>query len=442
MRNRIKFSMGWMFLLIVILMVGCSSQNSNTDKSGNTDKNNSSGEKQSEEVKISFWHIHSDGPMKEVMTNLIKEFEEKNPNIKVEELGINFFDYFTKLPTAMAGGSGPDLALNDTSTLPARAQSGAILDISSFIEKDNFNLEDFFPVLVDKMKYENGVYGLPSDTDVRVLYYNKEHFREAGLDPEKPPTNWKELEEYSEKLTVWKSDNMLERIGFSPSIGNLHLHTLSWANGGEFWDEDGNPTFTNPKNVEALEWIKTIHDKYGKKAMAAFKSQADALEFSPFIAEKASMIVDVNNLYQDIKRYNPDLDFGVAAIPFNEKSVTWSAGFDYELTDNKDERKAEAAWELLKYLTSPEVQVRIHEESGSMVSNMQAAMDPKFMEDPIWEVMIEQMDVARFIEFVEELPSWHGTVDAAEEAVINSNVDPIKALEDAQKVAENAVKNH
>src|SRR5690625_421854 len=437
----ISLLLGFLFGLIVNF--GCSSDG---DTSGNKDSNkNSDGQASEEQVEISFWHIHSDGPLKDMMTELVAEFEDEHPNIKVDELGTNFFDYFTKLSTAMAGGTGPDLALNDTTTVPVRAEAGSILNIDSFIEEDeDFNIDDFYPVLVDKMKYDGSLYGLPSDTDVRVLYYNKDHFEEVGLDPESPPTNWDELREYAEKLTVWESDDLVERMGFSAETGisDLHFHTLAWSNGGDFWDEDGNPTFTREENLEALQWMKDLNDYYGDKAVSAFNSQASALDYNPFIDGKTSMAVEVNNMYQDINRYAPDLNFGVAAIPYQTEPVTWSAGFDYEMIDNNDDEKAAATWELLKFLTSKEAQIKIHEESGSLVSNMTAAEAPEFMEDPIWATMVEQMEHARFIDFIEALPEWHSTSRGAEEAVLSANEDPAKALEDAQKIAEDAVKNH
>lgn len=292
------------------------------------------------------------------------------------------------------------------------------------------------------MEYEGSMYGLPSDTDVRVLFYNKDHFSEVGLDPESPPTNWDELEEYAEKLTEWDSNGLLKRMGFSPTVGNFHFHTLAWTNGGEFWDDEGNPTFMKQENIEALQWMENMKEMYGDAAISAFNSEANALEYSPFIDEKVSMVVDVNNLYQDIKRYNPELNFGVAPIPYQTEPVTWSAGFDYEITNNHDESKAEAAWELLKYLTSAETQIRIHEEWGSLVSNENAAKASQFMENPIWALIVEQMDHARFIEYIPALPAWHSTTGAAEEAVMNADVDPVEALEDAQEVAKRAVESH
>ncbi|GIQ61857.1 ABC transporter substrate-binding protein [Paenibacillus cisolokensis] len=441
-------------ILILTLLAGCSggagedtgntaqSPATNDSGSGQTNNGDAQPEPGNDPVTISFWHIHSDGDMKDTMTELLADFMKQHPDITVNELGINFWDYWTKLSTAMAGGSGPDLAMNDTSTLQTRAESGAILNLNEFIQRDSFNTEDFFPVLIDKMKYNDGIYGLPSDTDVRVLYYNKTAFREANLDPEKPPANWDELAEYAEKLTVLNDSNLIERIGFSPALGNIHLWMLAWANGGDFWDDEGKPTYDRPENLEALQWMKTVQDKYGVKAMSAFNSQASALQHSPFIAGKAAMIVDVNNLYTDIKKYAPDLDFGVAPIPYTKQPATWSAGFDYEIVNNHDDKRAAAAWELLKYLTSPEVQKKIHQVSGSLVSNMKAAKAPEFMADPVWEMIVGQMEHSRFIEYIPASPSWHAELDQVVQSVLNSGVDPQKALQDAQKNAETKLKNY
>lgn len=451
MNKKKSFILTLAFTLLISLLAACSGGGDNggnasqapspsaSSPSGSSSASPSAGD---EPVTISYWHIHTDGPMKTLTDELLKDFQDKHPNIKVEQLGINFFDYWTKLSTAMAGGTGPDLALNDTSTVPSRAKTGAILSIDEFIKRDGINLDDYFPVLVDKMKYEGKMYGMPNDTDVRVLYYNKKMFQDAGLDPNKPPINWDELEQYADKLTKWNDKKMLDVIGFSPALGNLHLWTLAWTNGGDFWDDQGNPTFNKPENIETLEWEKKIQDKYGVKAMSAFNSQASALGFSPFIAGKAAMIVDVNNLYQEIKTRAPDLDFGVAPIPYKKTPASWSAGFSLELVNNKDDKRAAAAWELMKYLTSAEVQAKIHEVSGSLVSNMKAAQDPKFIADPNWKMIVDQMQHSRFIEYIDAMPSWHGKLDPVEQAVLNSGKDPKEFLDGAQKDAENAVANY
>jgi|GEM_PF-2335573 len=425
---------------------GATNDTSTEDVDANdTDDNVDAGENgdttSEEDITIDFWHIYSDGPMAELIPELIEEFEADNQHITVDHLGTNFWDYFTRLNTAVAGGVGPDLAMNDTTTLTVRAQNNVIVNIDDFINEDDFNTDDFYPILMEMMEYEGSYYGLASDTDVRVLYYNRAHFEEAGLDPDSPPTNWEEWEEYTEALTIIDDNGLVEQMGFSAEIGisNMSLHTLGWTNGGDWWDEEGKPTFTEPENVEALEFMERINNIYGENAMSAFRSQASALDYNPFIAETVSMVVETNNLLQDIERYNPDMDYGIATIPYNVEPVTYSAGFNYEIIDNDDDASARAAWEFMKFLTSEDVQLRIHNELGNLVSNINAAESEELMQNENWVSIVEEMEHARFIEFINELPTWNSTLNSAEEAVLQSNVSPEDALQEAQEIAEDAV---
>ncbi|RAP74062.1 ABC transporter substrate-binding protein [Paenibacillus montanisoli] len=413
-----------------------------TSTNSGTDTEPAAEPEKKEPVEIDFWHVYSEGPMKDLYEKLIADFQKEHDYITVKSLGVSFWDYWTKLSTAVAGGSGPDLALNDTSTALNRAKSGVILNLDSYIQRDGIKLEDYFPVLVDRVKYNGSMYAMPNDTDVRLLFYNKAAFREVGLDPEKPPTNWDELEQYADKLTIVNEDKMLDRVGFSPTMGNLNFWTLAWTNGGDFWDDSLKPTYNKPENVETLQWMAKIQGKYGSKALQAFNTQNGALQMSPFIAGRVAMIVDVNNLYGDIKRNKPDMEFGVAPIPFQKQNASWSAGFDLEIIDNKDQAQADAAWELMKYLTSVDVQKQIHRESGSLVSNMLAAKDAEFISDPVWKMVVDQMDSSRFIEYVEGSPSWHASLSPKIDEVLQGKKDAQAALDEAQQAIEKELENY
>lgn len=433
----------FVFLLFAVILSGCSGQTNsgngtsdpNSDSSGNTDGQSPA------PVTIQFWHIYSDGPSKDLYDRLLADFEEQHKHISVQSLGISFWDYGTKLSTAIAGGSGPDLALNTTQDAQSRGKSGVIVNLDEYIQRDNINMDNYFPILTERVQYNGSVYAMPHDTDVRVLFYNKEAFREAGLDPEKPPQTWEELESYAEKLTKWNDKNMLEQIGFSPTMGNSHLWTLAWGNGGDFWDDDLNPTWDTPQNLETLKWMISIQEKYGKRALTAFNTESGALGYSPFIAGKIAMIIETDTKVADIAHYNPDLDYGVAPIPYPKEPTSWSAGWDLEIIDNKSKEKADAAWELMKYLTSEEVQKLIHKELGAMVSNRLVATDPEFMADPVWALIVEQMEHSKFIEYVEASPAWHTVLHQAIEPALTGDVEPEAALKQAQQLIETEIKN-
>src|SRR5690606_28704732 len=150
-----------------------------------------------------------------------------------------------------------------------------------------------------------------------------------------------------------------------------------------------------------LQWMADVQAKYGQRAFTAFQSQTGALGFNPFIGEKVAMIVDNNTLYGDILRNNPDLEFGVAPIPSQKSPASWSAGFSLEIIDNKNEARADAAWELMKYLLDKDVQIKMHKVSRGLYSNIAAVSDAQFMSDPVWKTMVDIMDHTRFREYVQ-----------------------------------------
>lgn len=441
-------------VLIVVLVIGlaaCAKKEAGTSDANSQQKAQNQNQDQSQgqttgvqsqqPVTIEFWHIWSDGASKELAAKIVSDFEASHPNIKVKELGISFWDYWTKLSTAVAGGSGPDVSFNDINNVPARAKAGSIIKLDDYINRDGFNMDQFFPILVDAVKYNGSVYALPLDTDVRVLYYNKAAFKEVGLDPNKPPTNWQELEEYADKLTKWNSKKLLDRIGFSPNMGNLGFWTLAWSNGGDFFDQNGKPTVNAPENIETLQWMLKFQQKYGVKALQAFNTEAGALGYSPFIAGKVAMIVDNNSLYSQIKQYAPNLEFGVAPIPYNKQPVSWSNGFTLEIVDNKNKEKADAAWEFIKYLTGKDVQMQLATKLSDFCANKDVAQDPSLMSDPVWATFVDQMKVSRFREFIEAAPTWFSTVQGEVDNCLNGTKTPQQALDDAQKALENEIAN-
>lgn len=423
---------------IALLLAACGDNEDTVEDTGtNTDTT-----AELEDVEIDFWHMYTDGPMaEEVLPEVIAAFEDDNPHIKVNHLGTNFFDYWTKLNTAIAGQVAPDLAMNDSSTVASRASNGILVPLNQYIEADDFDTSVYYPVLMDAMEFEGDYYGIANDTDVRVLYWNKDHFEEAGLDPDTPPANWEELIEFTELLTKRNDDGNIQQMGFTPDmwLSNIQVHTLAWTNGGEFWDEDLNPTFMEPENLEAVEFIKHFQDFYGVEDMSAFRSEAGVMDHGPFVEGRLSMVMDVGNLTRTILREAPDMNYGIATLPHAGEPVTYSAGFNYEIIDNGDENKARASWEFLKYITSEDVQKRFVEETGSLSSNRLAAEADEFMKDENWAAIVAQMEHARFIEFIPEHPNWNGSLVTVQEAVLSDGVPVEEAMQEAQDQAEQAV---
>lgn len=396
-----------------------------------------------EPVTIDYWHIFPDGdPYKAYFTGLVDEFEKQNSYITVKELGVSFWDYWGKVTTAVAAGTPPDVYFNGIADVPTRAKAGTIVKMDDFIAKYGFKTEEIYANALEACKYNGSIYAMPFDMDVRILYYNKAHFRDAGLDPEKPPVTWDEVEQYADKLTKMKG-NLIEQAGFVPpystSVGNFNYVTLAWTFGADLM-KDGKPVVNTPEAKEALEWNKKMMEKYGKKSMMGFiTSNSAGNDKDPFIMGKVSMYVTNEGLYSQIKQYNPSLEFGTAVLPYKKVQTSFSSGFSLEIGDNKDANRADAAWKLVSYFMSKEVQKDFNKNVGWSMCNMLAMDDPEITADPVWKTVGEQMKTSKMVEFVEACPRWGDLINPEVLAYIDGTKNADEALATAQKAIEDAI---
>lgn len=392
-----------------------------------------------EPVTIDYWHIFPDGdPYKEYFTGLVKEFEKQNPYITVKELGVSFWDYWGKVTTAIAAGTPPDVFWNGLADVPTRAKAGSILKLDDYIAKYGFDLNEIYPGALESCKFNGGIYAMPFDVDVRFLYYNKAHFREAGLDPEKPPVTWDEVEQYADKLTKIEG-NVIKQAGFVPpystTIGNFNYMMLAWTFGADLM-KNGVPEVNTPEAKEALEWFKKMMEKYGKKSMQGFITANGAgNDQDPFITGKVSMYITNEGLYSQIKQYNPSLEYGTALMPYKKVQTSFSSGFSLELGDNKDANRADAGFKLIAYFMSKEVQKSFNKNVGWSMCNKLAMEDPEVTSDPVWKTVSEQMKTSRTIEYVEGCPRWFDLVNPEALAF----VDGAKSADDALAAAQKAI---
>jgi multiple sugar transport system substrate-binding protein len=395
---------------------------------------------------ISFWHIFPEGDQTfELFDGMVNSFNEAEPGIQVEHMGISFWDYWTKLTTSVAGGTGPDIAFNTAENVKMRIDAGTIVNLSQYFDRDGIDTSRYVESQLAYMSDESGtLYAFPYGSPVRVLYYDRDMFAAAGLDPEEPPRNWNELEAYAEELTTFKDGNrdLIDVIGFDPAMGNFYFWTLAWTNGGRFFDDDLNPTINTPRNLEALEWMVKMHRKYGTRAMQAFESQNASLKIDPFIAGKAAMIVHNEGLYAQVKQYAPEKNIGVAPIPYQRERASWSSGFTLEISDKGDKALADAAWEFFWKLISPEGEKAFYEKTGWIMSDKTLLNDPLVKNDPILAAILAEAPYARNRVYVKEVQAWHVVMSPAIEAALLGEKSPQEALAEAQKLVEDAIANY
>jgi len=363
-------------------------------------------EQRRDRVRLRVWGFPEDVEYRGVQA-AAREFERRHPSIEIAfgtPGGRGGMDP-QKLMTAIAGGAPPDVMYQNRFAVSGWAARGAFMPLDDLIERDAIDLSDFYPACLNEASYRGNIYAIPYDTDCRALYYNIKLFREAGLDPDRPPRTWDELLEYGEKLTRRDARGRLQTIGFIPNYGNSWLYFYGWQKGGRFMSEDGRTcTLNDPKIVEALEWMTYAYDRMGgrREVVSAFESgfAAGGTPADPFFMEQVAMKIDGNWMLSFVARYKPELDFGVAPAPVPEGRpfITWSGGFSLVIPVGVEHR--EGAWEFIKWMTSLEA-ARIH-----------ATAVKRFNEERGIPMCIPRMRARRsvnariFEEFVPDIPKF------------------------------------
>lgn len=321
------------------------------------DSNAPAGEKKTGVTEITFWHNWSTGPSGESITKSVEAFNNSHPTIKVKPVYVSADggdSVTSKLLTAVAGGNPPDVML--ASRYGVAEYMDAVTLLNDRAKKDGITESEFYKWAWDESVYDGKLLGLPYDGTARALYYNKDHFKEAGLDPEKPPTTIAELEEAAKKLTK-KEGGKTTRFGLIPWYAEGWLYSWGWSFGGSFLDSTGKVTANDPSIVKALEWETNYAKQLGLQDVTSFTSSAGSDANNPFITGQLSMMVNGNWMISQIAQYNPKLNYGITYIPTpTGKDFTTFVG-GRVLIIPKGAKNEDAAWEFVKWMcTSEEAQ--------------------------------------------------------------------------------------
>ncbi len=282
---------------------------------------------------IVFWHTLPRDPDKSSIEEIVKQFEKENPDIKVKIVVVPAGETdSSKILTAVAGGTAPDLFYVDRFTVPQRAAQGVLEPIDDILKSLGVDIEkmknEFYDFAIEETLFMEKMYALPFDTDVRILLYNKKLLERAGL--KQPPKNVYDMIKVAEKLTVEGKKGKYETVGFIPWFAQGWPYTWIYAFEGKIFDEKtGKFIFaTDPGVLEAYRWQKQWADRFGYDALNAFGSMMIG-DLTPFTAGKLAMIVDGNWTISGLRLFSPkDFQYEISGIPTKSgKPVTWAGGW-------------------------------------------------------------------------------------------------------------------
>lgn len=356
-----------------------------------------------EAVKLLVWHTMGGGTPLEGFEALLAEYSDINPQIDFEltmvpgssEVG----PYQEKITSAIAGGTPPDLL--HMNFPPQFGEAGMLIALNDYADvTPGFDADDYFEGAWYRNTWRDKIWGLPVLVDCRALWWNKDIFEEVGLDPEVPPTTWAELEQMALKCNTVSADGDIERIGYIPTYGNDHFYGWNFCNGGELLEEKPDKdyvTFNDDIGVETLTWMVRLTDSNGGiDAISTFRegflSGADA---PFFIGNVAMMINGVWNL-DEVKRYAPDLRFGLATEPIGPsgtKSATLIGGYNWSIP--KGATHPDETWDFLHWFSSRDQQIKWCGPQRALPSRKSAMDAPYIQEDEDLLFFFKNLDNGR-----------------------------------------------
>ena len=267
-------------------------------------------------IKIEYWEKWT-GFEGEEMQKVIDKFNQSQSRIWVEKRPISRIEQ--RFLVSVAGKNPPDLAGLQAFMIPNFAEKGALKSLDELASEFNIKKEDYLSVFWDMGVYQNKLYALPTTPATLALHYNKRLFREAGLDPDKPPQTLDELDSMAEKLTRYNNKGKIKTIGFTPSYPGWWLWAWGFWFGGRLTDEKGRITMDDAGNVKSLVWVQNYARKYGLVRLQEFEGGFGRLLFAspqnPFLTEQVAMELQGVWMFNFIDKYNPKLEWGVAPFP-------------------------------------------------------------------------------------------------------------------------------
>jgi ABC-type glycerol-3-phosphate transport system substrate-binding protein len=240
--------------------------------------------------------------------------------------------------------------------------------LDDFVDLYNISPDDYWPATWAEGVWQGKVYSIPFNTDGRFIFWNKEIFEAAGLDPEtSPPTeDWAAMMELAAALTTETSDGAIDVMGLVPSqtmgYGNGGDYVYAWANGGQYLKDERTAWMNNPKLVETLQWELDMVEAVGgiEKAAEFSSGWPTVAGFSPFGAGKLAMTMNGDWNLKNFSDFYPDLQFGMAPWRMRgnkDQSVGFAGGFCLAVPAGTDQ--LEATFEFLNFLNSYDSQTDV-----------------------------------------------------------------------------------
>jgi len=302
------------------------------------------------QTEISFYYpVAVGGPITKIVDGLAADFEKENPGIKVKPIYSGTYqETLVKALTAHKSGTPP------VTSVLLSTDMFTLIDEDAIVPIEGVDTKVFYPAFMANSQTGGKVWGVPFQRSTIVLYWNKELFKEAGLDPNRPPANWKEMLDYAQKLTKRDASGNVTQWGVQiPSSGFPYwlFQGLTTPNGVELMNTAGTQTyFDRPEVIEALTFWVDLGRKHKVMAPGVVEWGTTPKDF--FERKTAMMYTTTGNLTN--VRNNAKFDFGVTMLPGAKRRGSPTGGGNFYVFKRSTKEQQQAAIKFINWITAPE----------------------------------------------------------------------------------------
>ena len=381
-------------MMFVFTILAACSNSSGSDTEENDSNNENAEEQTTGPTEVTFWHAMS-GPLQESLDKIVTDYNNSQDDyiVKAEFQG-TYEELLPKLRSVGGTKDAPAIVQVFEVGTKYMIDSGFIEPMQTFIDKDNYDISQLEKNILNYYTVDDQLYSMPFNSSTPVMIYNKDAFKEAGLDPENAPETFAEIKEAAKKLTNG------DMYGFSMLTYGWFFEQLVATQGGLYVDKENGRTgdaekslFNGEEGVRAFEFLNDLN-KDG--SFGNFGTNWDDIR-AAFQTGKVAMYMDSSAGVTNMVNNSP-FEVGVAYIPYSEEAERHGVvigGASLWMTKGKSENEQNAAWDFMKYLQTPEIQARWHVETGYFAINPSAYDEQivvdRWKEYPQLKVVIDQL---------------------------------------------------
>jgi len=351
-------------------------------------------------VNITYWYVgSSEGGSQNSKVDMIKEFEKNNPNIKVTLEPLPFAEYDKKSQTVLTAQEGPDVLDVNSVTIGAFVKAGLLQPLDDLLKSSTIKAEQFYPGGWASVNIKGKVWGVPLDTGTRLVLWNKDLFKAAGVKEFGEKVTWEEL--LAAAKAINQPDKGVYGWGYAAGERWLSLYDgfghFAIQNDAEFIDKDGNVTTDSPAMLETLKFYYDL-TRYGPPDAMNFNSLAQIEQL--FAAGKVGMYIAGWWSMDGAIAANKDLNFGIS-MPGRKVTGSSTGGWIISIPAHVEGARRDAAWKLMQFIFEP----KNNAAWTGLVANQPAAPTDK-LADKRYELYLKILPGSRHpLPLIAELPS-------------------------------------